>query len=629
MCGIAGGWWRDYQSALRSLPVALREMHHRGPDDSGHNLFKCGSATFGLAQSRLSIIDLSAAGHQPMYSRDHRWVIVFNGEIYNYKELREELRQLGRNFFSDSDTEVLLTAWVEWGDHCLKKLVGMFAFAVVDRQERILTCVRDPFGVKPFFYTNNNEGFRFASELPALLSLLTVKPSLNQQRAYDYLVHGSYDSSDETFYHGIYHLLPGHLLTVNLVTGRANSPKEWWFPSFIDRPGWRFDDAVEEVRERFLNNVRLHLRSDRNCGAALSGGVDSSAVVCAMRYVEPDLPIHTFSYIAGGSTVNEERWVNLINSHVSGIPHKISLSSDDLSRDLDDVIRTQGEPFGSTSVYASYRVYKLAADAGVTVVLDGQGADEMLAGYIGYPGPRLRSLLETNQLLSAWEFFNNWSDWPGRSKTLAAKYLLSEMAEGPLYRWLRRLNGKPSAPAWINAEKLRERGVLLEEPKLKQPFAHKGRRVMEKLAISLCRGGLTHLLRHADRNSMRFSVESRVPFLTTDMVNLLLSMPEEYLISNHGETKSVFRRAMQGIVPETILSRKEKIGFETADTAWLGSFIHTHYEKSDWEEFENLNYIFHGSRLKEGLNYLPEKTKWRIFNFTKWVQINEDSIINR
>lgn len=199
MCGIAGGWWIDPAQASSNLPKALLAMHHRGPDDRGHDLYTFGGATLGLAQSRLSIIDLSSAGHQPMHSRDGRWVLVFNGEIYNYRELREQLSHLGHRFASDSDTEVLLAAWVNWGLKCLTKFVGMFAFAVLDKQTHSLTCVRDAFGIKPFFYSSGSEGFRFASELPALVALLPVKPQINLQRTYDYLVHGDYDSSADTF----------------------------------------------------------------------------------------------------------------------------------------------------------------------------------------------------------------------------------------------------------------------------------------------------------------------------------------------------------------------------------------------------------------------------------------------
>lgn len=625
MCGIAGGWWREQAQASWHLPMALKAMHHRGPDDSGHDFFAFDSATLGLAQSRLSIIDLSSAGHQPMHSQDGRWVIAFNGEIYNYKELRDQLRVLGHSFSSNSDTEVLLKAWAQWGVDCLPQLVGMFAFAVLDKQTHSLTCVRDAFGIKPFFYSNGDEGFRFASEIPALLTLLPTKPPRNMQRAYDYLVHGDYDSGADTFYEGVNHLQPAHWICVNLMTGKASVPTQWWAPSVIERPGWKFDDAVAQVREQFLDNIRLHLRSDVRVGAALSGGIDSSAVVCAMRHVEPDMPINTFSYIAAGSDVNEEHWVDLVNAHVGAISHKVSVTAADLSRDMVDMIKTQGEPFGGTSIYAQYRVYQLARDAGITVTLDGQGADEMLAGYIGYPGQRLRSLLETGRYSDALSFWNNWAMWPGRSRLMAAKYLASEMTEGGLYETLRKIDGKSSVPDWIKPEAFREHGVRLTKPRHEPSTKTKGRRVVDELCLSLTNRGIVSLLRHGDRNSMRFSVESRVPFLTIPMVNLLLSMPEEYLISQKGETKHIFREAMRGIVPDDVLFRKDKIGFATPEKKLLThniDYILKNLRNSELEYFVNEKIIKNEFKKMEQSEKYFNLTVWRFLNYIQWSKLN-------
>lgn len=625
MCGIAGGWWTRHAQAAASLPQALHAMRHRGPDDQGLDLLPMGSATMGLAQARLSIIDLSADGHQPMHSRDGRWAIVFNGEIYNYRELRAELQTFDHSFVSDSDTEVLLAAWMQWGQACLPRLTGMFAFAVFDRRAHRLTCVRDAFGIKPFFYASGAEGFRFASEIPALLALLPGKPQLNWQRAYDYLVHGDYDSGSDSFFAGVQHLLPGHWLSVDLTTGQASTPQRWWAPRIEEQPGWRFADAVEQVREQFLGNIRLHLRSDVPLGAALSGGIDSSAVVCAMRHVAPDLPIHTFSFIAAGSELNEERWVDCVNAHVGAIAHKVSATGAELARDLDDMIRSQGEPFGSTSIYAQYRVFQLAREAGITVTLDGQGADEMLAGYSGYPGQRLRSLVETGQFAQAWHFMNNWSQWTGRNRTLATKYLASELSGGRLYELLRKLNGMGNLPAWINPAPLHERGIAIQKPRIRPEFDTKGRRVTDELALALTRRGLPGLLRHGDRNSMRFSVESRVPFLTHELVDLLLSMPESYLISPQGETKHVFRAAMRGIVPDDVLNRKDKIGFATPEKKWLLSMSDT---ARKWLLIDlNLPFFNQQAVLRE-FQIIETGRKpftwqvWRWINFSRWYVYN-------
>ena len=624
MCGIAGGWWPHPTIAQNQLAQALSAMRRRGPDDQGLELYSFDSAIVALGHVRLSIIDLSAAGHQPMHTRDGRWAMVFNGEIYNYRELRSELTKLGHRFASDTDTEVLLAAWAQWGAACLPRLTGMFAFAVLDKQTATLTCVRDAFGIKPFFYAaEDGKSFAFASELPALLQILPGKPALNWQRAYDYLVHGDYDSTPETFYAGVHHLSPGHWLQVNAATGQASAPQRWWQPNITERPGWRFDDAVQQVRERFLQNIRLHLRSDVPLGAALSGGIDSSAVVCALRHVEPDLPIHTFSFIAKGSDVNEEHWVDRVNAHVGAIAHKITVTGTELAHDLDDMIRAQGEPFGSTSIYAQYRVFQLAKENGITVTLDGQGADEMLAGYSGYPGQRLRSLLETGQWGKAHQFWGAWAQGPGRGRLLAAKMLVSETTQGGLYELLWHLDGKTASPNWINTKSLLDADVDITKPRYRPALDSKGRRVMAELANSLSQRGLSWLLRHGDRNSMRFSVESRVPFLTLDMVNLLLSMPEEYLISPQGETKHVFRAAMRGIVPDDVLNRKDKIGFATPEQDWLLGMAPTVRE---WLRVDlGLPFLDQAKALQEFDLIVAGKRPfswqvWRWINFYRWYQ---------
>jgi len=621
MCGIAGGWWKEVGQLDARLAGALEKIRYRGPDDRGYELYPMGNSVAALGHTRLSILDLSSAGHQPMLSADKRFSIVFNGEIYNYRELRTELQGLGHRFVSDSDTEVLLAAWIQWGQACLMRLIGMFAFVVLDRQAGTLTCVRDAFGIKPFFYAAEGGEFCFASEMPALKELLPGKPTLDWQRAYDYLVHGDYDSGTGTFFEGIHHLLPGHLFIVDLQSGRVAEPERWWAPSIVERTDLSFDSATELVREQFLQNIRLHLRSDVALGAALSGGIDSSAVVCAMRHVEPDLPIHTFSYIAAGSEMSEEVWVDRINAHVGAVPHKISVGSDELARDLDSMILAQGEPFGSTSIYAQYRVFQLARESGVTVTLDGQGADEMLAGYNGYPGQRLRSLIEKGRLAEAISFLNEWSKWPGRSRIGGAKRLAAEMTEGSLYALLRRVNGSDALPAWLNAEPLVERGVISHFPRMRSPHSEAGRRVVAELALSLTRRGLPALLRHGDRNSMRFSVESRVPFLTLDMVNLLLSLPESYLVSPKGETKHVFRAAMRGIVPDDVLDRRDKIGFATPEQAWLVSMADT---VRGWLR-EDLGLVFFNQAevLREFELIIAGKKHfswqvWRWINFCRW-----------
>lgn len=357
MCGIIGGFWRRPSSELQSkITTALAHLRHRGPDDNGIMVAPLANGTVALGQTRLSIIDLSSGGHQPMSNFKKTLTIVYNGELYNYRELREELQRRGRVFRTESDTELLLESWSEWGKAALTKFEGMFAFAIYDSESKKIFCSRDGFGIKYFFYLRDENEFIFASEQRAISDLAskTIKPDL--QSSYDYLVHGVYDSSERTFIDGVRHLLPGTLLEVNLAAGGALSIETWWRAPTEQSTALTYSQAVDAVREEFLRSVRLHLRSDVPLGAALSGGIDSSAVVCAMRYLDPSAEIHTFSYIADNQLLSEEKWVDLINDTVRAKSHKVNTSGNDLIRDLDDVVRVQGEPFGSTSIYAQYRV---------------------------------------------------------------------------------------------------------------------------------------------------------------------------------------------------------------------------------------------------------------------------------
>ncbi len=569
MCGLAGGFWRREREDIGDrLRASLTCLRHRGPNDSGYQIIGDAARTVALGQTRLSIIDLTFGGHQPMPSADGRLTLIFNGEIYNYKELRTELRSLGWTFRSESDTEVLLAAYAEWGAACLPRLIGMFAFVVHDRLRSRIFCARDAFGIKPFFYEWNDDGFLFASEQSALRVLRNKAFEPDLQRSYDYLVHGDYDSEERSFFKGVLHLPPGTYLDVDVVSTERAEPITWWRAPTAETE-LSFPEAVDAVREQFLSNLRLHLRSDVPLGMTLSGGIDSSAVVCAVRHLAPDMPIHTFSYIADDSRISEEGWVDLVNEEARAISHKVWVTADDLARDLDRLIEIQGEPFGSTSIYAQYRIYQLAKESGVTVTLDGQGADELLAGYEGYPGQRMLSLFESRRYFAMNRFARGWATWPGRSYWRAYMYLGRVAFPDPVYRQARKVLGRDFEPAWLDTDQLREAGVEFREART--PLRSHGRckRVTEELAHSLQIRGLPHLLRHSDRNSMAFSIESRVPFMTVAMAELLLSLPEHYLVSDSGETKLIFRAAMRGIVPDAILDRRDKIGLATPEREWF------------------------------------------------------------
>ena len=623
MCGILGVFtFNPAPDLAQRLGTAITALYHRGPDDRGMEVCAAAGGTLALGHTRLSIIDLSAGGHQPMHSADGRYTIIFNGEIYNYRELRQELTELGDVFRTDSDTEVLIACWAQWGAGCLSRLRGMFAFAVFDREAKTLTCARDAFGIKPLFFQFESDEFLFASETPALLKLMPRRPSLNLQRAYDYLVYGSYDDREDTFFETVRHLLPGHLLVLDLAAMAQPEICRWWWPSIQERTDLSFTDAAEKLREMFLNNIRLHLRSDVPLGAALSGGVDSSAVVCAMRHLEPDIPIHTFTFVARGSDVDEEKWANLTNQHVGAIAHKVFVSPEEMIADLDDMLLAQGEPFGSTSIYAQYRVFKLAREQGITVTLDGQGADELLAGYSGYPSSRMRSLLECGEPLRMLRFLNQWSQWPGRSVGQCLRTFVGQVLSSHSRDRLRKLWISPD-PDWLNSDALRLRRVVLTIPKSRHHDEDdRGRRVVESLRQALAGEGLNALLRHGDRNAMRWSIESRVPFLTTDMAEYLLTLPEHYLISQGGQTKHVFRAAMRGLVPDVILDRKDKVGFATPEQSWLHTIGETALK---WTDVAEQVPFLKPAQLREyvrlainGQSPLSSQS-WRLVNFCRWV----------
>jgi len=578
MCGIAGlvlvppGPIKSER--VRSL---LQHLEHRGPDDSGWLSLRKGKVCLGreitgdfvanvvLVHRRLSILDLSEAGWQPMGTLDGRYWIVFNGEIYNYLELRVELEALGHRFRSRSDTEVLLAAYVEWGSQSLNRLVGMFAFVILDVKTRKLFLARDFFGIKPLYYTYWRAGFAFASEIKPLLELPGVSRRVNPQRLYDYLCSGITDHGGETLFAHIKQLPAAHYMEVSLDNPQEVQLTRYWRIDLSQRAELSFDEAADRLRDLFLESVRLHLRSDVPVGAALSGGIDSSSIVMAMRHLDRNLDIHTFSYIADDSTISEERWVDIASRGANAVVHKVRPSPEELAADLDHLVAVQGESFCSTSIYAQSRIFRRAREVGIKVMLDGQGADEMLAGYATYIASRLRSLLSQGELAQAVRFLRNASRLPRVGTLWLQPRILALFLPQNIQVILRRWFRKDCSLSWLNCNWFRDRGVNLRS------FSYRnGREVLkEDLYQTLVETSLPSLLRYEDRNSMAFSIESRVPFLTPALANFLFSLPEEYIVAPDGTTKAVFRKAMRGIVPDAILDRKDKIGFQTPEKDWL------------------------------------------------------------
>jgi asparagine synthase (glutamine-hydrolysing) len=565
MCGIAGFLGRPVEgSAEPSSTIPLSSLAHRGPDDAGWVAQAYPVAPFQLVllHRRLSILDLTQAGHQPMATADGAYTIVFNGEIYNYRELREQLQRAGWTFRTQTDTEVLLHAYAHWGAACLCRLVGMFAFAVLDKRRRTLFLARDFFGIKPLYYVRSAGGFAFASEIKALLGWLPLKRTVQPQRLYDFLRLDRTDHGSHTFWREIFQVPSAHYLEVPLARPAQGQPTRYWNLHQGEPLELSFEEAAQRVREKFLNNIHLHLRSDVPVGVSLSGGIDSSAIVACMRRVAPQAEVHAFSYIADDPGVSEERWVDLAGRHAHAIIHKVRPQPDDLLADLDRLIDAQDEPFGSTSIYAQYRVFRLAQQHGIKVMLDGQGADELMAGYRQYVPARLGSLLRRGSLIEACRFAHHAGQLPGmrghtRLWLQACRLLLPARVARCLHRWM--------MPPWLNADWFRQRGVVLTPA----PTARVHDLLREELRETTATTSLPMMLRLEDRNSMAASIESRVPFLTPDFADFVLRLPEEYILGSDGTTMNVFRQAMRGIVPDAILDRRDKIGFATPEQRWL------------------------------------------------------------
>ena len=501
-----------------------------------------------------------------MASADGRYYIVFNGEIYNYVELRAELKVLGYAFQSESDTEVLLAAYSQWGRRALERLIGMFAFAILDVEARTLLLARDFFGIKPLYYTCQDGTFAFASEVKALLELPGTRRRLDAQQVYDYLRFGLSDHSPDTFLADIRQLPAAHCLELALDDLATITPTCYWQIELGEPIRLSFESAAEQLRALFLENVRLHLRSDVPVGACLSGGIDSSAIVMAMRHLQGrELELHTFSHISEEQATNEEAWIDVVGEAAGAIMHKVRPNASELARDLDQMIHTQDYPFGSTSIYAQRRVFELAGRAGIKVMLDGQGADEILGGYRYYLPTRLLSLARSGKELEAARFLRNILCLPGLNRRAFMTQVGGLLLPQRLRRSALKLAGTPEAPAWLNVAWFTERGVAPVMPW--QRYAKDTLR--DHLLGTLVESSVPALLRYEDRNSMAYSIESRVPFLTPALVGFALSLPDEYIIALDGTTKAIFRRAMRGIVPDVILNRKDKIGFATPERSWL------------------------------------------------------------
>ena len=544
MCGIGGTVGGAPPNPALLQRMAGR-MAHRGPD--GQGVWHDGHA--GFAHTRLAIIDLDERSDQPMHLGPLH--LAFNGEIYNYRELREELRAAGHEFRTEGDTEVLLHAWAEWGESALDRLNGMFAFALWHDEERALTLARDAFGEKPLHWAQRDDRVLFASDVRALID---ADPALAEPRTGalgPYLARGLMPQVDETFFAHIRQVPAAHLLRVH--DGHTEL-RRWWSPREIETPP-RYEDAVEQLRELLLDSVRLRLRSDVPVGTSLSGGVDSSAVVGLSAQIAGDHRRHAFTARFPG--FERDEWSHAgAAAQAAGVVehHAVEPTAGELLDDLDALVAAHGEPVISSSVYAQWRVMRAAHEAGVTVLLDGQGADELFGGYEGSEGWAIRATGPRAALRTA------------RNGTAAERRaLLLAVGAERLPAAVARRHRLKSASPYATTEVAREAAAVSPEP---PDFARDRGPLVRELARQAFHTSMPMLLRYADRNSMAHSREVRLPYLDRRVAELALSLPPGFLYRG-GVRKAVLRDAARAVVPAQVLDRRDKVGFETPERRWL------------------------------------------------------------
>jgi asparagine synthase (glutamine-hydrolysing) len=554
MCGLCGIVELGRPPEVDTAAAMAAALDHRGPDGNGAWHDK----GVALGFRRLAIIDLSATGMQPFASDDGALQLLHNGEIYNYRELRRELEARGHSFRSQTDTEVVVRAYEEWGDRCVERFNGMWAFALWDGRKRRLFCSRDRFGVKPFYYSWDDGRFAFASELKAFGATRTLEPHLPAVR--DYLEQGYVDHTDDTFFAGIKKLPPAHSLVVDATGMRVD---RHWSLEPRDSP----TDAADEVRELFFDSVRLRLRSDVPVGTCLSGGIDSSAIVCAVDHLlrteaENARPVgdrqRTFTAYFDERGFDERPYAQAVVARTRSQPHWVTFDSRELVDALPAIVRAQDEPFGSTSIVAQWFVMRAAKEAGLTVMLDGQGADETLAGYHGYFGPFFADLLRRGELRRLGSELRAYRTVHGAGIGTTAIALARPFV--------------PERVRWAARGRIKG-GAALVHPDLPGTAVEHvngsgGSFLRRQMELILTRRGLPELLHYEDRNSMAHSLEARVPFLDYRLVELLFSLGSGELI-DRGRTKAVLRRALGDVLPPVVRDRVDKLGFVTPEAKWL------------------------------------------------------------
>lgn len=643
MCGICGILNINNNAVdTEKLNQMAKLIRHRGPDDEGFVLINTNNGTnvhchgeetiaeikattnslsndiaanLGLGFRRLSILDLSPKGHQPMSIDNGEIWIVFNGEIYNYIELREELKRLGCTFTTATDTEVILNAYKIWGTECLNRFNGMWSFAIWDNSRKILFCARDRFGVKPFNYYYDGNQFIFGSEIKQIMAN-NIDKSLNNEVIYKSLKIGSYlINSDCSYFKNIKILPHSHYLTIQ--NEKLEIKRYYDLPTqTFGKSTLNFEDACISYRDLFSDAVKLRMRSDVEVGSALSGGLDSSAIV-ATAVGFTDKQFKTFSsYYTYAPQYDERKWIKLVTEKFKAQPFYVSADAETVMNDLEQITWHHDYPVPGSSAISQNYVMKIARENGVTVLLDGQGSDEITGGYHHAFYRYYAYLLKSGKLI---QFAKEYPDYvkynPKGNLTSKLMKLAAVLffAESSIYKQeAKRRLGNP-----LNL-KFDDSSIFNN---IKDLHTDKLSNFLYNQMMST---SIQTLLHFEDRNSMAHSIESRVPFLDYRLVEFAFSLPSEYKIHKE-KGKYIHREALKTIVPEEIMNRKDKVGFlAPGEHFWLRNEMKPYMENLlNSNEFINrdiYNHQFIRNEYKKYLNGNPTYANmlWQIMALEIW-----------
>ncbi len=622
MCGIAGIFNRLGTSPDMDVLRRMNErIAHRGPDGDG--FFTEGGVA--LAHRALRIIDLSDAAIQPMHNHDGSLHLVFNGEVYNYVELRPELEARGYTFRSHSDTEVLLNAYEEWGVDCLQRLNGMFAFAIWDSRKERLFIARDRIGVKPVYYHWDGERLVFGSEIKALLAYPGIETRPNFAAIAEYM-NAMFTTGEHTWFEGIKRLLPGHYI---LADAQGLHVRQWWDAPTAEDPVGKHDESYYVSRTRALleDSVRLRLRSDVPLGAHLSGGLDSSSIVALLsrRLRENGEPVRTFSgAFAEGPAYDERKYVKDVVAKYGTEHHETLPTAGDLQRLLDRIVWHMDEPAAGPGILLQWAVCRITNDAGVIVINGGQGGDEAWGGYLGYVPAYFRSLLKAARKHPRLLLDVLKSGFVLLSRSNTRVTLLKTLVRGRKAR----LRASTALGTWAGPAFKRAAVGAKQAERTTTTGATQGRRsALGAVMYYDLKWYLPALLQVEDRTSMAFSLESRAPLLDYRLIELAASVPS-HLKMKHLDMKHIFKEAVKDVLPASIYKRTDKMGMPTPVDIWfresLAGWVREQLDSPDASEFGLLDLDFVLHALEEHQSGARDRSLdlWKMLNLVTWWRLH-------